>query len=200
MLLNLRGVSTPDEWENANDAKLNGILCDLPVLVIGNPNRDVNSQGEIIEHQPAYTEESGWPENYEIARSRSEKESFWLEKPGDVTSQGKSQGSGCRMSKGERRLSEGRRHSYDLEGGRSQTAVASGSRSAGLTPNSSPRTLVHQQRSVDSGTTEMDAPLTPRNVTPGLLTVDFGPRVSPFLSQKRHGFARPTSSIIFEDP
>ena len=66
MLLHLRGVSTPDEWENANDAKINAILQDLPMLIIGNPNREVNSQGEVIEHQPTYTGGSGWPENYEM--------------------------------------------------------------------------------------------------------------------------------------
>ena len=76
MLLNLRGVSTPDEWEDANDGKFSAVLLrDLPVLIIGNPNRDINSQGEIVEVQPAFTEEGGgcW-ESYEMASSRSEKE------------------------------------------------------------------------------------------------------------------------------
>ena len=47
MLLNLRGVSTPDEWEDANNANLHAIFYALPVLIIGNPNRDVDSQGEV---------------------------------------------------------------------------------------------------------------------------------------------------------
>lgn len=202
MLLNLRGVSTPDEWENANDAKFNVILYELPVLIIGNPNRTIDSQGEIIEHQPTSMDESGgWPANYEMARSRSEKETLWSEEPGDGSNQEKSQGLGSRMSKGERRTSEARSRPYDLEVGGLLSPVASGSRLAAMTPSSgsSPRTLVHQPRTVDSETTAINTPTTPCNATPQPLSVEVGARVGWFASPKRHSFARPTSSIVFGD-
>lgn len=144
MLLNLRGVSTPDEWEDANNAKLNAILHDLPVLIIGNPNRDINSQGEIVDNEPTYID-GGWSENNEMARSRSEKESFYLEEPGGVTDQEKSQGLGIKTPKGMRRVSEIRGHTPDLK------VIASGSQSAAVTPSSSPRTLVHHPGTVDLG-------------------------------------------------
>jgi len=188
MLLNLRGVSTPDEWEHANDANLNVILQELPVLIIGNPNRDINSQGEIIERQPTYTEESGWPENFEMARSRDEKETFWTEGHGDGADQEKSQGLGSRSSRGERRVSENYGGSYNLGVGRTRSPVASGSGSAALTPSSSPRTMVHQQRSVDSGTTEMDTPQFPHTRSSQLLTVDVGARLGWFATPKRSSF------------
>ena len=171
MLLNLRGVSTPDEWENANDAKINAIFQDLPVLIIGNPNREVNSQGEIIEHQPTYTGENGWPENYEMAGSKDEKETFWTEGPGDVTSQERSQGSRSRSSRerGEfprimvvsttRKWEE---HSYPLPRARDRQ------------PSTPSSTLVHQQRSVDSETTAIDTPPFPRAGSSRFLTVDVG--------------------------
>jgi len=142
MLLNLRGVSTPDEWGDANNAKLNAILHDLPVLIIGNPNRDINSQGEIVDNEPTYID-GGWPENYEMARSKSEKESLYLEEHGDITNQEESQGLGIKTPKGMRRVTEIRGHTHDLK------AIASGSRSAAVTPSSSPRTLVHQPGTVD---------------------------------------------------
>ena len=75
MLLNLRGVSTPDEWEDANNANFHAILHDRPVLIIGNPNRDVNPQGEIVDDEPTFIDE-GWPENHELGRNRGQKESF----------------------------------------------------------------------------------------------------------------------------
>jgi hypothetical protein len=151
MLLNLRGVSTPAEWENANDANLNAILHDLPVLIIGNPNRDINSQGEIVENEPTYID-GGWPENYEMARSRSEKEFFDSGEPGDVTNPEESQSLGIKAPKGVRRASGSRGHAHDLKVGGSLLPIASGSGSgsgsAVVTPSSSPspRTLVHQPR------------------------------------------------------
>lgn len=195
MLLNLRGVSTPDEWEDANDAKFNAILQDLPMLIIGNPNREVNSQGEVIEHQPTYTGGSGWPENYEMAGSRDERETF-SEKPGEVTSLEKSQGSGSRSSRGERRVSENYRPPYNPRVGGTGTLlpVASGSGSPALTPSS---TLVHQQRPVDSETTAMDTPLSPHTGPSRLLTVDIGARLGWFATPTRHKFAQP---IVFGDP
>lgn len=200
MLLNLRGVSTPDEWENANDAKINAILQDLPMLIIGNPNREVNSQGEVIEYQPTYTGGSGWPENYEMAGSRDERETL-SEKPGEVTSLEKSQGSGSRSSRGERRVSENYRPPYNSRvGGTGGTGgllpVASGSGSPALTLSS---TLVHQQRPVDSETTAMDTPLSPRIGPSRLLTVDVGARLGWFATPTRHKFAQPVSPIVLGD-
>ena len=141
MLLNLRGVSTPDEWEDANDAKLNVILHDLTVLIIGNPNRDTNSQGEIVDNEPTYLD-GGWPENYEMA-SESEKEYFYLEEHGGITNQEESQGLGIKTPKGMRGVTEIRGRAHDLK------VIASGSRSAAVTPSSSPQTLVHQPGTVD---------------------------------------------------
>jgi len=161
MLLNLRGVSTPDEWGNANDAKLHGILQDLPVLIIGNPNRDINSQGEIVTNEPTYTESEGWPKNYEMARSRSVNETFYSEEPGDVTNQEKSQSLGIKTPKEARRASEIRGHDHDLKlkGGGTLEPIASGSRSAAATPVSSPRTLVHQLGTFEFGAKAMGAPI-----------------------------------------
>jgi len=143
MLLNLRGVSTPGDWENANDAKLNAILQDLPVLIIGNPNRDINSQGEIVENETTYID-GGWPENYEMARSKSEKESFYSGEPGEVTNPDESQSLGIKAPKGVRRVSGTRGHAHDPMVGGTLLPIASGSGSAAVTPSSSPRSLVHQ--------------------------------------------------------
>jgi hypothetical protein len=38
--------------EGVGKRQLSAILLhDVPVLIIGNPNRDINSQGEIVEYQ-----------------------------------------------------------------------------------------------------------------------------------------------------
>lgn len=164
MLLNLRGVSTPDEWEDAHNAKLNAILHELPVLIIGNPNRDINSQGEIVDNEPTYVD-GGWPENYEMARSKSEKESFDLEDPGDITNQKESQGLGIKTQMGMGRVTEVRGHGHYLK------AIASGSRSAAVTPSSSPRTLVHQPGTVDLERPQWVPPhlsARPRSYTPSV--------------------------------
>ena len=163
MLLNLRGVSTPDEWEDANNAKLNAILQDLPVLIIGNPNRDFNSQGEIVDNEPTYID-GRWPENYEMT-SKSEKESLYLEDPGDITNQEESQSLGIKTQKGMRRVIELRDHGHDLK------AIASGSRSAAVTPSSSPRTLVDQPGTVDLERQQWVPPhlsARPRGYTPSM--------------------------------
>jgi hypothetical protein len=189
MLLNLRGVSTPDEWENANDANLNAILHDLPVLIIGNPNRDINSQGEIVENEPTYMEESGgWPENYEMARSRSEKETVYSEEPGDPE---KSLGFGVKAPTGARRASATRGHAHDLKVGGTLSPIPSGSRSAALTPSSSPRTLVHQPGSVESGTTATSDSPAPVNVEAWK---------SRFPNRNRRDFARLVSFLSLSEP
>ena len=177
MLLNLRGVSTPDEWDEANNAKLNAILHDLPVLIIGNPNRDINSQGEIVENEPTYID-GGCPENYEMATSRSEKESFYLEEPRGATGQERS-------PKGMRRVSEVRGHTHDLK------VIASGSQSAAVTPRSSPRTLVHQPGTVDLERQQWVPPSL--SGTPRVHTVDVG-------GTKSHFPARLVSFLSLSDP
>jgi len=180
MLLNLRGVSTPDEWENANDANFNAMLHDLPVIIIGNPNRDINSQGEIVENEPTYTEESGgWPENYDMAVSRSEKETCCSEGPGgDAANQEKWQSVGIKTPSEARGGSWIRGHAHGLKAGGALPPIASSSRTAAPTPSSSPRTLVHQPGTVESGKTVMGTLPYPLSATPQLPAVDAGELLS----------------------